>query len=304
MSRQALLGVGTGPLRPARPHGAARPLRLHPRESDWQRVNPQIFNRAEADLNDKVEASCEFRHDEVTVENGDFPDGVTLTRVLGQRKNPVGSSLRLCVPVLCIDAPGPMADADVALSPSEATTAPRRFTREEYMRMLEADILTEDDPVELIHGQIVEMSPENSPHRVCIAKLNQSLVRKLGESGCFVQPQSTLPLDAYNLPEPDLAVLRGTPDELMEEELPVVLVVEVAETSLERDRGVKQSLYAEAEIPVYWIVNLAARELEVYSDPGSERYRERRTFEESDAVEIPGEPAGSITVSEMLPAAP
>jgi len=195
-----------------------------------------------------------------------------------------------------------MADAAVAPSPSKATTAPRRFTREEYLRMREVGILTEDDPVELINGQIVEMSPENSPHRICIAKLNQILVRALADTGCFVQPQSTLPLDEYNLPEPDLAVLRGTPDELMEEELPVALVVEVADTSLERDRGVKQSLYAQADIPVYWIVNLDARELEGYSDPGDERYRERRTFDESDTVEIPVESTGSITVSDMLPA--
>lgn len=194
-----------------------------------------------------------------------------------------------------------MTDAAVAPPASEATTAPRRFTREEYLRMLEAGILTEDDPVELIHGQIVEMSPENSPHRICIAKLNQILVRELEGSGFFVQPQSTLPLDEHNLPEPDLAILRGTPDELMEEELPVALVVEVADTSLERDRGVKQSLYAQAEIPVYWIVNLSARDLEVYSDPGDEQYRERTTLDEDETANVPADSPVSVSVREFLP---
>lgn len=172
---------------------------------------------------------------------------------------------------------------------------------DEYLQMLEAGILTEDDPVELIHGQIVEMSPENSPHRICIAKLNQILVRELSGTGYFVQPQSTLPLDEYNLPEPDLAVLRGTPDDLMVEELPVALVVEVADTSLERDRTVKQSLYAQADVPVYWIVNLAGREVEVYSDPGEERYREHSTRSESETVALPTQEDQTLAVHDLLP---
>lgn len=195
-----------------------------------------------------------------------------------------------------------MADATAAPLPSDATTAPRRFTRNEYLRMVEAGILTEDDPIELIHGQIVEMSPENTPHRAAVIKLNRRLVEGLDAERFSVQPQSTLPLDDYNLPEPDVAVLRGTPDDLLGGELPVLLVVEVADTSLERDRSVKQALYAQAGIPVYWILNLEDRELEVYSGPAEERYRERRTLDERETVEIPVESAGRLSVSEMLPA--
>ena len=178
----------------------------------------------------------------------------------------------------------------------------RRFTHDEYMRMGEAGILTEDDPVELIHGQIVEMSPENSPHRICIAKANQLFVEALSGTDCFVQPQSTLPLDAHNAPEPDLAVLRGTPDALMEGELPVVLAVEVADSSLERDRNVKQALYAAAGIPVYWIVNLQARTVEVYTEPEAERYRERTTRGEDETVSLPGDTDATISVHSLLPA--
>lgn len=195
-----------------------------------------------------------------------------------------------------------MAETAVASPRSEAISAPRRFTRDEYLRMAEADILSEDDPVELIHGQIVEMSPENTPHRAAIIKINRVLVKALDADQYAVQPQSTLPLDEHNVPEPDLAVLRGTPDDLMDGELPVALVVEVADTSLERDRSVKQGLYAQAGIPVYWIANLEARELEVYSDPADEHYRERRTLDESDAVAIPVESAESLVVSELFPA--
>ena len=179
----------------------------------------------------------------------------------------------------------------------------RRFTHDEYMRMGEAGILTEDDPVELIHGQVVKMSPENSPHRICIAKVNQLFVEALSETDCFVQPQSTLPLDAHNAPEPDLAVLRGTPDALMEGELPVVLAVEVADSSLERDRDIKQSLYAAAGIPVYWIVNLQARTVEVYTEPEDGRYRERTTRGEGEAVSLPEASDATISVQALLPAA-
>jgi len=195
-----------------------------------------------------------------------------------------------------------MAEAAIASPRPEATATPRRFTRDEYLRMLEAGILTEDDPVELIHGQIVEMSPENSPHRICIAKINQVLVRELEGSGFFVQPQSTLPLDDYNLPEPDLAVLQGAPDDLMSEELPVTLVVEVADTSLERDRTVKQPLYARAGIAAYWIVNLEAREVEVYTEPDGERYRTRTTLAPDDTVTVPVDPSATISVDALLPA--
>jgi Uma2 family endonuclease len=169
--------------------------------------------------------------------------------------------------------------------------------------MLEAGILKEDDPVELIHGQIVEVSPENRPHRAAIIKITQVLVEALDPQAYAVQPQSTLPLDEHNVPEPDLAVLEGTPEELMEGELPVIFVVEVADTSLERDRGVKQAIYARAGIPVYWIVDLAARQLEVYSDPERARYRERTTVVEGEVVDIPVGSEGPVSVQALLPAA-
>lgn len=194
-----------------------------------------------------------------------------------------------------------MAEASVAAPQSDTTTRPRQFTRDEYLRMAEVGILTEDDPVELIHGQIVEMSPENTPHRAAIIKLNRVFVEALDADRYAVQPQSTLPLDEHNVPEPDLAVLRGTPNELMDGELPVVLVVEVADTSLERDRTVKQRLYAQADVPAYWIVNLTARDLEVYSDPGGERYREHSTRSEAETVTLPTEGGELLTVRDLFP---
>jgi Uma2 family endonuclease len=195
-----------------------------------------------------------------------------------------------------ITPPRPNRSATGTLAP------PRRFTVDEYLQMTESGILTEDDTVELIHGQIVEMSPENTPHRATIMKLTRVLVESLDADTYAVQTQSTLPLDDRNAPEPDLAVLRGTPDDLMQGELPVALVIEVAETSLERDRTVKQRLYAQAGIPAYWIVNLVARELEMFSDPRGERYRERTTRPEPAAVDVPVTPPVSVDVQDLLPA--
>ena len=195
-----------------------------------------------------------------------------------------------------ITTPRPHRSATDTLAP------PRRFTVDEYLQMTESGILTEDDAVELIHGQIVEMSPENTPHRATIIKVTRVLVESLDADTYAVQTQSTLPLDDRNAPEPDLAVLRGTPDDLMQGELPAALVIEVADTSLERDRTVKQRLYAQAGIPAYWIVNLAAREIEVFTDPQGERYRERTTVPETAALDVPVTQPVSVEVQDLLPA--
>jgi Uma2 family endonuclease len=168
--------------------------------------------------------------------------------------------------------------------------------------MAEAGVLGPDDSVELLGGQIVEMSPENSPHRVAIAKASEAFIRALQDCSYFVQTQSTLPLDERNVPEPDLAVLRGTPDDVLEAEPEIALVVEVADTSLDQDRTVKQALYAQNEIPEYWIVNLRERTVEVYTELETAEYRQRRTRSENDTVTSLFEEAPTFDVASLLPA--
>jgi hypothetical protein len=178
----------------------------------------------------------------------------------------------------------------------------RRFTKEEYFAMAEAGIFDANDSVELIDGHVVEMPAENKPHRVAIAKATDVFIRALDDRPYFVQSQSTLPLDALNVPEPDLAVLRGAPDDVLEGEPEVVLVVEVADTSLERDRSAKQALYAQQGIAEYWILNLQARTLEVYWEPGESTYRQRRTRSEDETVTPRFEEAPSFEIEAFLPA--
>jgi Uma2 family endonuclease len=187
-------------------------------------------------------------------------------------------------------------------APAASVLPRRRFTQDEYFAMAEAGIFDSEEAVELINGHVVEMSPENDPHRVAIMKTSQAFSVALNEKNYAVQTQSTLPLDEVNVPEPDLAVLRGSPDDVLEEEPEVVLVLEIADTSLERDRSAKQALYAQQGIAEYWILNLQARTLEVYWEPGEAEYRQRRTRAEDKTVMPRFDEAPSFDVEGLLPA--
>lgn len=168
--------------------------------------------------------------------------------------------------------------------------------------MVDAGILGAEDRTELINGYVVEMTAQNAPHRAAVAKATDFFARTLRDTGFYPQIQSTLPLDNRNVPEPDVAILSGTPDDLLEgepEEIP--LVVEVADTSLETDRTTKLACYAENEIPEYWIVNLQARTLEVYRDPAHGEYRERRTFTPGDTVVPRFNETLTVEVNALLP---
>ena len=148
----------------------------------------------------------------------------------------------------------------------------RRFDTEEYHRMVDAEVLSEDDRVELIEGEIVEMTPIGARHVNCVNRLTRALSRYAGDD-YLVSVQNPLRLDEDNEPQPDLALLRESDDP---GELPtaadVALVVEVAETSLRYDRETKLPLYAKAGIPEVWLLDLNGETVEVYSAPGSSGY--------------------------------
>jgi len=176
---------------------------------------------------------------------------------------------------------------DNRLMPTVATEhRVHRFTTEEYFRMLDAGILSEDDRVELIDGHLTDMSPQNKPHRVALGKIVRRLAEVLGDQ-YWVQPQSSLPLDEADCPEPDVAVLPGQPDDLIAGEPSTVpLIIEIADTSLGFDRGDKLRLYARHAVSRYWIVDLAHRVVHVYTEPSGETYRMRRSFEPGEAVPL------------------
>ncbi len=169
--------------------------------------------------------------------------------------------------------------------------------------MVEVGILDADDRTELLNGHIVEMTAQNAAHRAVIVEANKLFVIVLQETGYSVQVQSTLPLDDNNVPEPDLAIFRGSGNDLLEgepDEIP--LIVEVADTSLETDRTTKLRCYATNDIPEYWIINLRSETVEVYREPAEGEYRRRETMTRGERMKPLFDNALSLDISDLLPA--
>jgi Uma2 family endonuclease len=147
-----------------------------------------------------------------------------------------------------------------------ATLPRRKFTREEFHRLVGSGILREEERVELIEGDIVPMAPSTHEHATQTLGLYER-VRRLFGKGYHVRIQSPLALGESE-PVPDIAVVKGKlTDYKHAHPTSAVLIIEVAQSSLPYDRTVKTSLYAKAGIPEYWIINLEHRQLEVYREP-------------------------------------
>ncbi|HEX6292718.1 MAG TPA: Uma2 family endonuclease [Herpetosiphonaceae bacterium] len=153
--------------------------------------------------------------------------------------------------------------------------ARRQFTVTEYQRMAETGILHEDDRVELLDGEIWKMSPIGSRHIACVNRLTAQVSRQVGQL-VIVSVQNPIQLTDYSEPQPDLALLRMQPD-FYAQALPtpsdVLLLIEVADTSLEYDRDVKLPRYAQAGIPEVWLVDLHEGTIRVYTQPTDAGYR-------------------------------
>ncbi len=187
--------------------------------------------------------------------------------------------------------------------PTTNTTPYRhRFTVDEFYRMLDAGIFTEDDRVELIEGDIVTMTPIGARHAACVKRLNALLNRVLGERA-IIGVQDPLRLDEKNEVLPDITVLRFRPDFYAEAHPgpgDVLLVVEVAKTSLAYDREVKVALYARYGVPEYWLVNLQDNVVEVYRRPFAQGYKETLVFAKGDTLTPALLPDVHIAVQEIV----
>jgi Uma2 family endonuclease len=183
-----------------------------------------------------------------------------------------------------------------------------RLAVSQYHEMIAGGILADDEPVELLEGWLVPKMVKNPPHSTA-RHLTTKALEKLLPSGWHVRSQEPITL-ADSEPEPDIAVVRGDPGQYRlrhpgPEE--VALVVEVADASLARDRTIKKRLYARAGIPVYWIINLQERRIEVFADPFSTgEFPDYRRHEDYAAeVEVPvmiqGREIGRIGVAAVLP---
>jgi Uma2 family endonuclease len=199
-------------------------------------------------------------------------------------------------------APVPPADPDVPTVPIY------RLSVDQYHAMIRHGILGEDDPVELLDGWLVKKMTKNPPHTFATQVL-RDLVPGLLPAGWFVNDQEPV-TTADSEPEPDLAVVRGGRRQfLLRKPSPADLafVVEVSDSSLDTDQGPKLRAYARANIPVYWIVNLIDRRVEVYTQPSgptdTPAYGQRLDYGPGDAVPVvlDGNQVGQVAVNDLLP---
>ena len=151
----------------------------------------------------------------------------------------------------------------------------RRFTADEYQQMAKVGILREGDPFELIDGEVVAKVTIGPRHNAAVNRLNRRFVSLAGESA-IVQAQGSVRLNLFNEPEPDLALLRPR-DDFYAAGHPgpsdILLVVEVAQTSIDYDRAVKAELYARLGVVEYWLVDLNTDVVTRYTDPADGQYR-------------------------------
>jgi Uma2 family endonuclease len=144
----------------------------------------------------------------------------------------------------------------------------KRFTVDEYHRMIDAGVFADDDRFELLEGWIIPKMPRNPRHDAVIAHIGRRLLPLLS-AGWHVRTQSACTLIGSE-PEPDLLVAIGEELDYIHRHpgpADIALVIEVSDSSLDRDRGLKARIYARAGIPCYWIVNLAEGSVEVRNDP-------------------------------------
>jgi Uma2 family endonuclease len=186
--------------------------------------------------------------------------------------------------------------------PAYVAPSPHRFTREEYHRMGDAGLFA-DERVELLDGTIVTMGRQNSPYAGTTYQLHRLLARALGDILC-VRTQLPIILDDWSEPVPDVAVCAPDPYHYAREHptpRQVLLVCEVAVSSLAYDRSEKAAAYAASGIREYWIVDVENRLIQVLTDPEpAERcYRGERRAHDGDVVHVPG--GGTLAVSEILP---
>jgi Uma2 family endonuclease len=213
------------------------------------------------------------------------------------------SALRLQEPVDATDGEAP---PDLAVA-GEAPQL-RRWTCEQFQMMGDAGVFGHHPRVELIDGEIYDMSPMNRPHFVGCIRARDALQAALG-AGFTVSDQLPIRLDELSEPCPDVAVIEGDVEDYGDDELwRVLLIVEGSDTSLRFDRSVKSSLYARAGIPEYWIVDVVRRRVEVRRDPGENASEASGPGYASIQIFMPGQhisplaaPGTRVAVDELLP---
>jgi Uma2 family endonuclease len=180
--------------------------------------------------------------------------------------------------------------------------ARRHFNVTEYDRMAAAGVLSEDDRVELIEGEIIELNPIGSRHAACVGRLTELFGRLAGDQA-LVWVQNPVQVDDYSEPLPDVTLLKRRDDfyaQANPQPADVLLIVEVADTSVEYDREIKIPLYARAGIPEVWLVNLPKETIEISAQPLDETYQEIRVVKRGESLAAKSIPSLTIDADAVL----
>ncbi|WP_017660189.1 Uma2 family endonuclease [Baaleninema simplex] len=189
--------------------------------------------------------------------------------------------------------------------------ATKKFSIEDYHRLIELGFFKEGDRIELIRGELVEMAAKGKRHVVCCRNLLQQLFRVIG-SRALIQCQDPIELPNLSEPEPDFAIVRMREDNYLTthpQPEDIFLVIEIADSSLQFDREVKLPVYAEAGIENVWIFNLIGDRLETYTQPylmssGTFEYRNIQIFLPEDTVALPRFEDLQLELSRIFPNRP
>ena len=186
----------------------------------------------------------------------------------------------------------------------ELISNPHKFllTTDQYHLMHEAGVFQDGDRLELVNGEIQTMSPIGRKHVACIIRLVKLFEKKLGDR-VMVSAQNSVRLDNHAEPQPDIAILKWR-DDFYHEALPtpddILLIIEVADSSLDYDRHVKAPLYAAAGIPEMWLFDVNKKIIEGYSQPSPNGYKLIRRYDEGDNLSILAFPDVTFNWNELF----
>lgn len=186
---------------------------------------------------------------------------------------------------------------------SSVTTAPTyQWSVEEYQKLGEVGIFHEDDRVELLNGDIVIMAPIGVRHIKAVRRLINIMVRKYGQR-CLVDAQNPLMIDGRSVPQPDILLLRATADARNSAPIPedVLLLIEVADSSLLYDMRDKRAAYARTGIIEYWLLDLSHNQLHVFRNPEAQGYGSEQVVRVGESIAPLAFPEAPVTLDEILP---
>jgi Uma2 family endonuclease len=202
-----------------------------------------------------------------------------------------------------------LTDGAVLVRNGSGELHPRKWSRDEYVQMSESGWFA-DCKVHLIGGEVIEMAASQyDPHDAGVTLTVDALRQAFG-TGYWVRTQASLDLDPHGVPDPDVAVILGSPRGARPRHMPTtaLLVVEISDSTLREDRTTLASLYAAGDITDYWIVNLVQRQLEVYRNPVADpsaqfggSYADRTILDPGQFASPLALPQARVAVDDLLP---